>query len=63
MYPLERPYKNLFFHKECFNEISTEIIQYLSVNLDRIYNYGVENRKNNGKKTTIESTNEEPIPV
>ena len=41
MFPLEVPYGNLFFHKECFSiaNVNGNIVQYLNQNPQMLYNY------------------------
>jgi len=35
MIPIERPYLNLYMHRDCYNEIE-EIVKYLNSNYERI---------------------------
>lgn len=60
LYPLDRPYANLFFHKEHFLLVEPEIIQYLSQNPNKIYNY-IESRKEKNGKSQKESPVESPV--
>jgi hypothetical protein len=36
MVPMEKPYLNLFFHRDCFSEISDELEDFLKNNLSEI---------------------------
>lgn len=40
MVALERPYANLFFHKECYNILGNydELIKFINENFDCIFN-------------------------
>ena len=38
MVPLERPYLNLFFHKDCYTKIQDDITIYLTAQLSLVYN-------------------------
>lgn len=52
MLPLEKPYTNLWFHRDCYNKVKGEIEVYLAQNVERVYNYkelSEKMRKNNGK--------------
>ena len=44
MYPLERPYMNLFFHKDCYQQIKGEILIYLPQNNDNMVKYYQNNK-------------------
>jgi hypothetical protein len=49
MYGIERPYTNLWFHRECWDRVKGDIKVYLSLNRDRVYNYNellLKTRKN-----------------
>lgn len=47
MIPIERPYVNLFFHKEnCYNEIKSIEKQYITENAERIWKWVNSNVKN-----------------
>lgn len=39
MYPLEKPYVNLFFHKDCYNQIKPNIEEFVAENMPSIIRY------------------------
>lgn len=51
MYPLDIPYINLFFHKNCFRIIGgyEKLPVYCTENLKRVYNWSID--KNKERKT------------
>lgn len=36
--PIERPYMNLILHRECYKIVSSDLSQYLAINLEKCYN-------------------------
>ena len=45
MLAIERPYKNLWFHKDCYTLIKSEEIIYLYANIERILEYNNKKKK------------------
>lgn len=43
--PLEKPYTNLPFHRECYNNIEENLLEYLKDNYDRILERSRDGRK------------------
>lgn len=39
MYPLDRPYANLFFHRACYKEVEQNIVEFLAQNQKILYTY------------------------
>ena len=55
MFPLERPYYNLFFHKkDCYNRIKN-MESYLQENYDKIFEYIKEDETKKKKKRKKEA--------
>ena len=49
MFPLEKPYLNLYIHKSCFLSIKDNLYEYLPKNIEKMYNIYVETVKNSKK--------------
>lgn len=39
MYPLDRPYVNIFFHRACYKEVEQNIVEFLAQNQKILYTY------------------------
>ena len=39
MYPIERPYTNLFFHRDCYNQVKGSIEEFMHENEKNILIY------------------------
>ena len=37
MLGLDRPYVNLWFHRECFDTVEPNLLEYLNAEIDRLY--------------------------
>lgn len=48
MYGLDRPYINLYFHKNCWNSIKDNLEVYFTQNEDSVYNY-IRKQQKTGK--------------
>lgn len=61
MQALEKPYCNLFFHRDCLKEIekNTDLVEYLTLKSELIYNSISNSRRRNGEKTAVQSTAKE----
>ena len=44
MFPNDKPYFNIYVHKTCYKGI--DVLEYITKNLDLIYNYLLERDKN-----------------
>lgn len=49
MLAIEVPYRNLWFHKDCYNTIKEREIIYLTQNAEKCYNYHEKRIKNTQK--------------
>lgn len=50
MYPIEKPYINLFFHVGCYRELGEELTLYLIYNPDKLKSYIFENNAKRNSK-------------
>jgi len=52
MYAIDRPYVNLFFHKDCFNKIGgyRKMGEYCTLRQDLVYNYIIHKNKRKKNK-------------
>lgn len=49
MVPIEVPYRNLWFHRDCYNLIKEKEELYLTQNAEKCYNYSEKQLKNKQK--------------